>query len=180
MPSAGRHAPGHAYEDVSRAPVNRSIKGKLGTLSRRVLATPLASDRTIRERPGNPPGGLLRPLASSPPSRYPVRTVLYRGPFPSRVCLMTRRAWFLAIVLPPLALMTLVARTVADEPNAAGAKAVWPGMTSAGTVLLPNGWSLKPAGPAVAARRLPGADGRAPHASRSWPCCTPATASTRS
>src|SRR5437868_4542170 len=37
-----------------------------------------------------------------------------------------------------------------QEGPGAGAKSrqatAWPGMTSAGTVLLPNGWSLKPAG----------------------------------
>ncbi len=41
--------------------------------------------------------------------------------------------------------------TVEDRENATAAaqpkdRAVWPGMTRAGTVLLPNGWSLKPAG----------------------------------
>jgi DNA-binding beta-propeller fold protein YncE len=35
----------------------------------------------------------------------------------------------------------------AEEPsNDSRAKATWPGMTRAGSVLLPNGWSLKPAG----------------------------------
>ena len=36
-------------------------------------------------------------------------------------------------------------RTIADEPQTK-AKVTWPGMTQAGTVVLPNGWSLKPAG----------------------------------
>ena len=57
---------------------------------------------------------------------------------------------------------------------------VWPGMTRAGTVVLPNGWSLKPAGRQIAAGRSAGPDRRASRASRSWRSSTPATASTRS
>ena len=57
---------------------------------------------------------------------------------------------------------------------------VWPGMTRAGTVLLPNGWSLKPAGRQTQARRSAGPDRRASEPSRSWRSFTPATASTRS
>ena len=44
-----------------------------------------------------------------------------------------------------------------DGPKASDAKAkvVWPGMTRAGTVVLPNGWSLKPAGRQVRLGDLP-------------------------
>jgi hypothetical protein len=43
---------------------------------------------------------------------------------------------------------TTGAENAAGEPTSLALKqtAIWPGMTRAGTVLLPNGWSLKPAG----------------------------------
>ena len=50
---------------------------------------------------------------------------------------MTRSASFLAI------LATTYGLAFGDEP---APKPTWPGMTNAGTVILPNGWSLKPAG----------------------------------
>ena len=56
----------------------------------------------------------------------------------------------------------------------------WPGLTTAGAVLLPNGWSLKPAGKTGTVGRLPGDDGRAPDPSRSWPSFTRGMASMRS
>ncbi len=63
---------------------------------------------------------------------------------------MTRPSWCLARmrILPALGILafSLSSRTLADEPNAVASKVTWPGMTSAGTVVLPNGWSLKPAG----------------------------------
>ena len=56
-----------------------------------------------------------------------------------------------------------------------------PGLTPAGKVLLPNGWSLKPAGIAVVSDgRLPGRDRRPPESSRCSRSSTPATERTRS
>lgn len=52
---------------------------------------------------------------------------------------MTRRKWWAAILL------ALVPQPgTGTEPSDTGT--TWPGMTRAGSVLLPNGWSLKPAG----------------------------------
>ena len=51
----------------------------------------------------------------------------------------------LAMALLGAAAMATLGRVGrADEP--AKPEVTWPGMTRAGTVLLPNGWSLKPAG----------------------------------
>ena len=57
----------------------------------------------------------------------------------------------------------------ADAPRPA--EVTWPGMTSAGAVLLPNGWSLKPAGRQLALGDFPVLMAENPaFASRSWPC----------
>ncbi len=45
-----------------------------------------------------------------------------------------------------LALAGGTARAQEPSPRPARAEATWPGLTRAGTVLLPNGWSLRPAG----------------------------------
>jgi YVTN family beta-propeller protein len=49
-------------------------------------------------------------------------------------------------LLPALILGVGFSSVVADERSDSRTEVVWPGMTRAGTVLLPNGWSLKPAG----------------------------------
>jgi len=50
--------------------------------------------------------------------------------------------------LLPLLLLSLwmPARATSAEPPRSRAEAIWPGLTTSGTVLLPNGWSLRPAG----------------------------------
>ena len=49
-----------------------------------------------------------------------------------------------------IVLLALVAGSVRAQDSAPGsvkkAETTWPGLTQAGTVVLPNGWSLKPAG----------------------------------
>src|SRR2546423_214519 len=53
-----------------------------------------------------------------------------------------RLAFILPLVLPTYP----GGQAVADDPEARKPDATWPGMTREGSVLLPNGWSLKPAG----------------------------------
>src|SRR5437870_575958 len=58
---------------------------------------------------------------------------------------MTRYHIRIAVVLVLVLVLVLVGGGIgAAEP--AAPEITWPGMTRAGTVLLPNGWSLKPAG----------------------------------
>ncbi len=45
-----------------------------------------------------------------------------------------------------VAILAVATVAVADDPATTPKDATWPGMTRAGSVLLPNGWSLKPAG----------------------------------
>src|SRR5947207_780568 len=49
------------------------------------------------------------------------------------------------VLLLSLTVTSFVSSTRAQSPPATS-KTTWPGMTRDGTVLLPNGWSLKPAG----------------------------------
>jgi DNA-binding beta-propeller fold protein YncE len=51
-----------------------------------------------------------------------------------------------AVLLILLILPGLSGRSFAGEPGSGREKATWPGLTQSGSVLLPNGWSLKPAG----------------------------------
>ena len=63
-----------------------------------------------------------------------------------------RTLWRLGLALSVAAVVDPAHRADGDEPAPAGAparekgKATWPGLTAAGSVLLPNGWSVKPAG----------------------------------
>ena len=58
--------------------------------------------------------------------------------------------WFFTLLVASLPGVALVAQEPGPTNRVPDAKArqdvTWPGMTQSGTVLLPNGWSLKPAG----------------------------------
>jgi DNA-binding beta-propeller fold protein YncE len=59
--------------------------------------------------------------------------------------MMRREGWLTRLSALALGLGIAGQVAKADEPTRKK-EAVWPGMTRAGTVLLPNGWSLRPAG----------------------------------
>lgn len=60
---------------------------------------------------------------------------------------MSRRTWMSGLtVASVLALAGCTPAALGDEPGSNKTRATWPGLTASGSVLLPNGWSLKPAG----------------------------------
>jgi DNA-binding beta-propeller fold protein YncE len=71
-----------------------------------------------------------------------------------------RAPWRLGLILLVAALAPTPTARAQDDPGEAGRPAsrrgvVWPGMTSTGQVLLPNGWKLRPAGRQVALGDFP-------------------------
>src|SRR3954470_3839269 len=75
--------------------------------------------------------------------RRPVRPACSRSCPVRGLDLMTRLR---GMVLISALTMAGPGGTARGDGPSIEAKATWPGMTRAGSVLLPNGWSLKPAG----------------------------------
>src|SRR4051794_26728380 len=89
-------------------------------------------------------------MAAPGSSRYPDRAAPIVGPRAvgehRGTGLMMRRNHRRLTLAAMLMAVGFSGRAARGEEPSGKKEAVWPGMTRAGTVLLPNGWSLRPAG----------------------------------